>query len=229
MNPIIKGLETMVNSAVKESVRRLVEAGHTTLSMDAAMQFLGNVEVQVATTELDHFWNSVSKKQSPTQLERYEMKHAPESIKKFIAMGGGSKMGTTCEELARFKFNLLEKRSKGKTETGYDHLIKLSTKTIYVEQKSSGHWDDDDYKWQHVEDKHKWDMLLLCGIDYTNVKFWAMNRTTFNQLISEKRITNQGSKTGESYQGMWFYYSDVKDSLVEIKNTEEFLTFVNSL
>ena len=180
-------------------------------------------------TEIDNFWKSMAGKEKPTQLQRYEKKNAPECIKRFIAIGGGPKMGTTLEQYARYKFKNLQKRSKGKDETGYDHLIKLDVKNIHVEQKSSGHWGEDDYKWQHVEDKHKWNMLLLCGIDYTNVKFWGMDRNTFSRLISDKKITNQGNKAGESSEGMWFNYSDVKDSLVEIQTEEQLLQFASSL
>jgi hypothetical protein len=178
---------------------------------------------------VDAFWKSEQGKEKPTQLQRYEKKNAPEGIKKFIAIGGGPKMGTTLEKFARFPFPSLQKRGKGKEETGYDHLIKLVTKNIHVEQKSSGHWGDDDYKWQHIELKHKWDMLLLCGIDYTSVKFWVMDRKTFSRLISEKKITNQGNKAGESSEGMWFNYSDVKDSLVEIQIDQQLLDFASSL
>ena len=181
------------------------------------------------TIEIDNFWQSISAKKKLTQLQRYEEKNSPDGIKKFIAIGGGPKMGTTLEQYARFRFKNLQKRSKGKDETGYDHLIKLEPKNVLVEQKSSGHWGEDDYKWQHVEYKHKWDMLLLCGIDYTNVKFWGMDRKTFRHLISEKKITNQGNKSGESSEGMWFNYSDVKDVLVEIHTEEQLLQFASSL
>lgn len=181
------------------------------------------------TSDIDKFWESYSGKAKPTQLERYEQKKAPEGIKKFIRIGGGPKMGVTLEEFARFRFTNLKKRSKGENETGYDHRITLHGKEIFVEQKSSGHWGEDDYKWQHIEEKHKWNMLLLCGIDYTNVRFWAMDRKTFGRLISEKKITNQGNKTGESSEGMWFNYSDVKDSLVEIQTGEQLLQFASSL
>ena len=186
----------------------------------------------VAPTDIDTFWKTIEGTEKPSQLQRYEQKNSPDGIKKFIAIGGGGKMGSTMEQFARFRFNNLLKRDKGKEETGYDHIIKIeapSLKKVLVEQKSSGHWGDDDYKWQHVEDKHKWNMLLLCGIDYTDVKFWAMDRKTFNHLISDGKITNQGNKTGESSEGRWFNYSDVKDSLVEIKTGEDLLQFASSL
>lgn len=180
-------------------------------------------------TEIELFWESILGKAKPTQLQRYEAKNAPEGILAFIRIGGGPKMGTILEQYARYRFKNLQKRAKGADETGYDHLLKLAPKDILIEQKSSGHWGENDYKWQHVEIKHKWNMLLLCGIDYTSVKFWGMDRKTFSRLISEKKITNQGNKTGESSEGMWFNYSDVKDSLVEIQTEEQLLAFASSL
>ena len=175
----------------------------------------------------EQFWKSIegTAKKTLTQLERYTAAESPEYIKKFIAIGGGPKMGTTLEKYARFHFKTLAVRSKGKEQTGYDHLITVGEKIVYVEQKSSGYWSGENFKWQHVESGHKWTMLLLCGIDYQNVRFWGMNRATFNTLISEKKITNQGNKSEDSSEGMWFWYSDVKDSLIELTTDAELTAF----
>jgi hypothetical protein len=178
------------------------------------------------STKYDMFWEK-NGDGNPSQTERYENHNSPDGILKFIRIGGGPKMGTTLEKYARFEFSCLQKRDKGKN-TGYDHKISLPHKEIYVEQKSSGHWGENDYKWQHVEEKHKWHILLLCGIDYHEINFWVMNRTVFNKLIEEKKITNQGNKTGESSEGMWFSYLEVADSLVQIKTNDELLDYVNS-
>ena len=176
-------------------------------------------------SKYDSFWekNSGGK---PSQIERYEKHNSPIGIQRFIRIGGGPKMGVTLEKFAREEFSSLHKRDAGKN-TGYDHKISLPSKEIYIEQKSSGHWGESDYKWQHVEEKHKWDILLLCGIDYDEIKFWVMNRSVFNKLIEEKKITNQGNNTGESSEGRWFNYSDVADSLIQIKTNEELLEYVN--
>ena len=177
-------------------------------------------------TLYERFWTSVEgKKKTLTQLERYQAKRSPDAITKFIAMGGGPKMGNTLEAFARFKFKCLQKRSKGSEQTGYDHIITVNDKPVYVEQKSSGHWGESDYKWQHIEEKHKWNMLLLCGIDYTDVQFWGMDRPTFKMLCDQGVITNQGNKTAESSEGRWFNYSDVKENLVPIRTDEELLKF----
>jgi hypothetical protein len=170
--------------------------------------------------DIAEFWSlQAENKSSLTQLERYEQKNAPEYIKKFIRLGGGAKMGTVLENFARFRFKSLQKRQKGKEQTGYDHLLSTdNAQSIYVEQKSSGHWGGKvGYKWQHIEVKHKWDVLLLCGIDYEDIVFWVLDRPTLMRLIAEKKVTNQGNKTGESSEGLWFNYEDVKDALIEIK------------
>ena len=183
--------------------------------------------------DIAQFWllYKAENKVTLTQLQRYEDMNAPEYIKEFIRLGGGAKMGTVLESFARFRFKTLAKRQKGKLQTGYDHLfIAPSTKQIYVEQKSSGHWGSKiGYKWQHVELKHKWDFLLLCGIDYENILFWALARPTLLQLVEKKKVTNQGSKTGDSSEGLWFNYEDVKDDLIEIKTDADLLTFVQAL
>jgi hypothetical protein len=178
---------------------------------------------KMMTTTIESFWKSIEKNtKKPNQLQRYEEKNAPEHIKKFIAIGGGPKMGIILEKYARFQFSNLAKRKPGKEETGYDHILKKANgDEIFIEQKSSGHWGEDDFKWQHVEENHKWQGLLLCGITYTHVRFWIMDRATFVRLIEEKKITNQGNKAGNSSEGKWFSYSVVKDCLKEVTTEED--------
>ncbi len=144
-----------------------------------------------------------------TQLQRYESQHSPQEIKDIISFGGGPKMGAYMEHFARFNFPCLLVRSG----TGHDHLYQ----DYKIEQKSSGHWGELDYKWQHIEEKQDWDILLLCGIDYQEIHFWTMSRRLFRTLLQEGSITNQGKKSGESSEGVWFNYSDVKEFLIEVR------------
>lgn len=177
-------------------------------------------------TLLEEFWTEYeSKKQGKRQIDYYNEMNSPEAIKKIIRMGGGNTMGTFMEAYARKCFKSLTKRKSGKGQTGHDQVLKLAEKEILVEQKSSGHWGKDDYKWQHVEEKHHWKMLLLCGIDFMDIKFWVMDRVVFERLVGEGKITNQGNKINDSSEGVWFNYSDVKDSLVEITSDEELVEF----
>lgn len=179
--------------------------------------------------DMQSFWVSLEgKRRKPTQLERYIAKQSPDYITKFIELGGGPKMGTYLEQFARHRFSNLSERKKGKSETGYDHVIKLCEdplKELFVEQKSSGHWGESDFRWQHVEPGHKWNMLLLCGIGYTDIHFWGMSRATFAELVTSRKITNQGNKAGDSSEGMWFDYSAVKDFLTPIRSVAELSAF----
>jgi len=186
-------------------------------------------ELHTKTTE-ELFWERQISKVKPNQLDRYISQNSPEQILRFIRLNGGAKMGTTLEDYARYKFSVLEKRDKGKHNTGYDQKVTVPwlLTSVYVEQKSSGHWAKNDFKWQHVEAKHKWDVLLLCGIGYHEVKFWLMSRVTFVQLIAENKITNQGNKEEDSSEGMWFNYSDVQESLVRVNTNEDIIQFIHS-
>jgi hypothetical protein len=183
---------------------------------------------------------SLLAKSKSLQLLRYEQRGSPEYIKQIIAIGGGPRMGTMMEKYARFKFKNLQNRKKG--ETGHDHLLlenkspiwmhklehnldnkldyNLDNKLEYkIEQKSSGHWKKE-YKWQHVKERHDWDALLLCGIDYHDIHFWVMTRSAFKELLLQGKITNQGNKSGKTSEGLWFNYADVKELLIKV-NTEE--------
>jgi len=74
----------------------------------------------------ENFWKTIDSKSSLTQLQRYENKKSPEYIKKFISLGGGPKMGYTCEKFAKFYFKSLQNRKKGTNETGYDHIVNIN-------------------------------------------------------------------------------------------------------
>lgn len=178
--------------------------------------------------QIRNFWSHEADA-SKTQLERYREKEAPPEIQKFIELGGGQRLGTTCERFARYVFPCMEKRRTGKGQTGYDHLLTIQNMDFHIEQKTSTYWGaTEDFKWQHLETDHMWDIALLCGIDYHDVKFWAMNRETFHRLIAEGKITSQGDKEGNSKEGYWFNYSDVADDLTRIETSEDLIAFVSA-
>ena len=102
------------------------------------------------------------------------------------------------------KFNILKDRLKG--DTSHDHTININNIIIKVEQKSSTLSKAGDFMWQHIAVKHKWDILLLVGIHYNEIKFYGINRDIFNKLVDDGKITNHGSKNKDSEQGMWCKY-----------------------
>jgi hypothetical protein len=174
-----------------------------------------------------NFWNSINISKKLTQFERYKSMNSPECILKFISIGGGPGLGTMLENYARYKFDILNKRISGKNNTGYDHIINTTNSVIFVEQKSSSYWSNFDFKFQHIELKHKWNILLLCSIGYTNIFFYGLKRNTIMFLIKNGKITNQGDKSNNSTEGFWFNYKNVKDYLIELHTSEQLYNFVN--
>lgn len=187
----------------------------------------------VPSTVLDTFWASARTAKKLTQLERYEAAGAAESILKIIRLGGGPAMGTTMEKIARHVFtgSLLPRARGGASETGYDHVYKLADgRTLNVEQKSAGLWSDapNSFRWQHIEADHKWDVLLLAGIQPKGIDFWGMRRTDFLAAVSAGAATNQGNKSKDSSEGVWMDYAGVAPWLVPIRSSAEFEAFAAS-
>jgi hypothetical protein len=173
--------------------------------------------------ELSKFWQKIdiTNKKKETQLETYIKNGASENILRFIKLGGGSALGSTSEQFCKFKFNKLQNRIKG--DTSHDHTIIVDNKIIKIEQKTSTLNKAGDFMWQHVAEKHPWNILLLMAIDYKEIKFYAMNKETFTKLVKEGKITNQGSKNKDSEQGMWFRYSNVKNDIITITTNEDII------
>ena len=64
--------------------------------------------------------------------------------------------------------------------TSYDYLYN----GIKIEQKSSRYWRSiNDFKWQHVMLKHDYHMLLLIGIDFNDIKIYAISKKKYNKFV----------------------------------------------
>jgi hypothetical protein len=179
--------------------------------------------------DLIKFWEFIDKKSKAkdTQLETYKKNNANQHILRFIKLGGGSSLGSMAEQFSKLKFNILKDRLKG--DTSHDHTININNIIIKVEQKTSTLSKTDDFMWQHIAVKHKWDILLLVGIHYNEIKFYGINRDIFNKLVDDGKITNQGSKNKDSEQGMWCKYSNIKDDIITIDTNEDIIKLVKNV
>lgn len=178
--------------------------------------------------ELSKFWQKIdiTNKKKETQLETYVKNGATENILRFIKLGGGPALGSTAEQYSKFKFNKLQDRIKG--DTSHDHTIIINNKVVKIEQKTSTLNKAGDFMWQHVAEKHPWNILLLMAIDYKEIKFYAINKETFTKLVKDGKITNQGSKNKDSEQGMWFRYSNVKNDIIAIKTNDDIINLLKN-
>ena len=88
------------------------------------------------------------------------------------------------ERIAKEHFKL-----EDRTDSGLH--VKL---TKMIEQKSAKYANGDDWKWQHIEMSHSWDYLLLCGLDFKEIKFYIAPRKTVEDLIKDNIITGKVKK-----------------------------------
>lgn len=156
---------------------------------------------------------------NPSQIQKYINKGSTPEIMHFILKGSGK--GPECEHYAKYCFPSLGLRLQDDTnKSGYDH-IHIPSK-LRVEQKTAGNWDveDNSWTWQHIEPKHNWHFLLLCGIGYREIHWFFLDRTKFNELCDKNIIKRQGDADRNSYQGWWFNYTNAKDDLIEITSNE---------
>ena len=58
---------------------------------------------------------------------------------------------------------------------------------------------------------------------------YGLNRKIFDKLVSEHKITNQGSKNKNSEQGLWFKYSNVKNDLIIINNDKDLIKLCKNI
>jgi hypothetical protein len=111
--------------------------------------------------------------------------------------------------------------------SSYDYLYNKSNKAIKIEQKSSRYWRSiNDFKWQHVMLKHDYDMLLLIGIDFDDIKIYAISKKNIINLFNQKKIKIQGKSTDG--QGLWFSRNSIKTHLTQIKSIKELDTFISN-
>ena len=169
-------------------------------------------------------------KRPETQLEFYIKNNTSEEILPYVDLQGKTFGEKHMEKIAKEYFNLGDRIS-----STHDHTKCGKT----LEQKSARyHANGDDWKWQHIEMTHKWDYLLLCGLDFKDIKFYIASRKIVETLIADGIITGQGKKKdgiAQPQQAYWFSRSNFAkhgkiftDYFVEITNECYMVKYLNS-
>tara|TARA_B100000035_G_C21015862_1_gene561786 strand:- start:1190 stop:1849 length:660 start_codon:yes stop_codon:yes gene_type:complete len=138
-----------------------------------------------------------------TQLEFYMENNASKEILRYVSLQGKAFGEKYMEQIAKEYFNL-----ENRISSTHDHTKEGKS----LEQKSARyHANGDDWKFQHIEMSHKWDYLLLCGLDFKEIKFYIASRKIVENLIKDGIITGQGKKidgVAQPQQAYWFSRSD---------------------
>ena len=162
-----------------------------------------------------------------TQKQYYQENRADPLLVNIAGMNGKS-YGALMEKICREKFNL--KKSK---VSDYDHVFKFMNKNLKIEQKSARYSVNKlNWRWQHIEMKHHWDILLCLGLDFDCIKTYVITRNDVEKLIKKKIIKGQG-KNGSPNQGYWFTKLEIEKKIdfnkyfTNITNKKQLLEFYN--
>ena len=134
----------------------------------------------------------------------YRSHNASENVMTLVRLKSRS-FGAKIEKIVREIFGF----SKCRT-THYDHVYPLTTTNVRIEQKSSRYWMNNnklDFKWQHIEPKHEFDILLLVGVSFRRLRYYILTKQEVEDLINAGVITKQGGGDG---QGYWVNLNDIK-------------------
>jgi len=163
---------------------------------------------------------------SSTQEDFYRKNGSPEDILQYTRPS--CSIGPYSEKLTKEYFNL-DKR----TDSSHDH--KKLNKTI--EQKTGRYYaNGGEWRWQHIEMKHQWDYLLVCGLDFFGFKYYIIDRNRFELIIPKLNI-GQGKKDengiADPQQGYWFTKSDFtknqlqfNDYFTELFDEEDLINYI---
>ena len=165
-----------------------------------------------------------------SQLDFYIENQASTEIIPYVILQGKTFGEKYMENIAKEWFNF-----EPRTSSTHDHTKCFKT----VEQKSARyHANGNDWKWQHIEMSHSWDYLLLCGLDFKEIKFYIATRQIVEHLITEGIITGQGKKKNgiaQPQQAYWFSRSDFAKKqkiftnyFIEIKNESQLIKYLQS-
>lgn len=121
--------------------------------------------------------------------------------------------GTVMEGMVKEFFNL-SSRTCSQNDACLDD--------IKIEIKSSRFWDTrGDFKWQHIEPDHDWDILLCVALMYDGLWIGGLTKSQVMKYIRRKIIKPQGQ------QGFWVWKNHINP--IPIKNNDDLLQLIHSI
>ena len=125
----------------------------------------------------------------PTQLEFYIKNNASANIISLVPLSNKA-FGEGMQRIAVELFGLTSA-----SDTGHDAIYN----GIPIEIKSARYWSGKlDCKWQHIMTDHDYKWVLLCLVDFQDLKFWLVSKEVI--MANPTIFTQQGNAEG---QGLW--------------------------
>jgi phage FluMu protein Com len=157
-----------------------------------------------------------SLKQKETQLQYYTRMKSCKEILELVILDS-KKFGIICEKIIQELFHI-----SSRTSTQNDG-IRLGKK---IEIKSARYWESkDECKWQHIELKYDYDLILFILLDFDKFKVWAIKKS----ILISKELQDKKILTPQGEQGWWVCKTEILPYLTPIESIEELDRFIDSL
>lgn len=161
-----------------------------------------------------------------TMYDFYRNNNASDEVLSLVKLEN-KRFGTVMENMLT---EYLGMTRPNKNITSYDRTFVMNSgKDVCIEIKSSRIWRKgkvQQFKWQHIMKDHEYDMLLLAGLDFNNIRLYAISKKKVMELYDKGVIKKQGRAEG---QGLWFSLSQVKHYITDVGTRDKLLTFCTNL
>ena len=146
-----------------------------------------------------------------TQKDVYVRLGSPEWIMNYVMLTS-KPFGSVMENYIRNALCLDRPTDSGHDAKCLDVNVEIKSARLWAPTKKE--WKRDvldesrlDAKFQHLEEKHDFKVLLVCLLGSQYVKCWAIKRDdVFGKMMNDGTVTVQGKNDGSSKEGHWFEF-----------------------
>lgn len=151
-----------------------------------------------------------------TQASYYRMMGASNEVVQLVLLES-KPFGSVMENIVRETFGMDDR-----TSSENDGLFQ----GIKIEIKSARYWGGkDDCRWQHLEEKHDYDVAMFVLLDFHRIKVWCIKKSLLmGEELREKKIVMKQGK-----QGSWVTMKAIMPYLVPIQTKQDMIDFIKMM
>jgi hypothetical protein len=182
---------------------------------------VNTIKIEKTTSKFDcESWKNTeaykSFQRKPTQYDYYLENGSSSEILEIVKMNS-KVFGTMCEKLL-IEILGLSPRTSTQNDATYTF-----NETVYKFEIKVGRFlsETDDCMWQHIEDDHDFDFIILCLVNFTGFDVYFMTKQKVLDLISKNVIKKQGKQGFICKKNQIFkYLTKIENNIDEIFKLE---------
>jgi site-specific DNA-methyltransferase (adenine-specific) len=184
-------------------------------------RLVNTIKIEKTTSKFDcESWKNTeaykSFQRKPTQYDYYLENGSSSEILEIVKMNS-KVFGTMCEKLL-IEILGLSPRTSTQNDATYTF-----NETVYKFEIKVGRFlsETDDCMWQHIEDDHDFDFIILCLVNFTGFDVYFMTKQKVLDLISKNVIKKQGKQGFICKKNQIFkYLTKIENNIDEIFKLE---------